>query len=277
MKTETHTIIIKRKEDVTKQLMAQLKDEYKDTCAGTFHKFGDCEYPCISGGMLVKSYEQQHYEATHEEHKEAVGLLRDMVKEKQEQLEFGDPNPSATVETVVCRPLTLAPCPCRLAAKISDFDKQVMADLGVETLPKLYDAQKAGFEAFTKRKASLFIYGESGGGKTVLAAACAIGFHRKVKVLVGDEISAEWRRKAFDNQSLDYEGLLILDDLDKTMPTDSFKEKLWYIFDRVAKKKLRLIITTNLSPEAFAEKYTSGKDEAQSMVTRITKFEAVEL
>lgn len=275
MQTETHTITIKSKEDVTKDFLAQLKDE--GDCAGTFHRVDECEYPCIGSGLIVKQFEQKHFNATIEEHKEAMGILKNMAEEKREQELFGTPNANAKIETVICRPILTSICPCRLTAKVSEYDKALLADLGIEKLPKLYDAQKVGLEAFTKKRASLFIYGESGGGKTVLAAACAIGYHRKVHVLVGDEISAEWRRKTFDNQSLDYSGLLILDDLDKTMPTDSFKEKLWYIFDRVAKNKVRLIITTNLSPEAFAEKYTNGKDEAQSMVNRITKFTAVEL
>jgi hypothetical protein len=275
MDVQTDIVSLKVKSDATEDFLAQVKS--KDSCAGTFHKVGEYELPCIGGGLLCRSYEQRRYTATHAEHKEAIGIFQSMTELKAEQLEFGDVNPNAKVETVVCQPRGVMSCPCSAMARYNDYDKNLLAELGIETMPKLRAAQMHGLEAFKQKKMSLFIHGESGGGKTVLAAACAIGFHRKVKVLIGDEISAEWRRKAFDNQALDYDGLLILDDVDKTMPTDSFKEKLWYIFDRVAKRKLRMVITTNLSPEAFAEKYTSGKDEAQSMVTRLSKFEAVEL
>ena len=275
MEIQSDIVYVKTKSDATAELLAQIK--HKDSCAGTFHKVGEYELPCIGSGMLCRSYEQRRYSATHDEHKEALGIFQSIAERKAEQLEFGDINPNAKVETVVCQPVAVMSCPCTQTAKVNEYDKGLLADLGIDTVPKLRPEQMAGFEAFKQRRMSLFIHGESGGGKTILAAACALGFHRKVKVLVGDEISAEWRRKAFDNQPLDYEGLLILDDVDKTLPTDSFKEKLWYIFDRVMKKKLRLILTTNLSPQAFAEKYTTGKDEAQSMVTRLTKFEEVEL
>lgn len=275
MEVQTDTVSIKSKADVTPDFLAQVKS--KDSCAGTFHSVDGCEYPCIGNGMLVKSYEQRRYSVTHAEHKEAIGLLRDIRQERAEQMEFGDTNPKAMIDTVTCQPKTLASCPCVLKSRINEYDKALLESLGVESIPKLRPDQEAGLQAFKKHRMSLFIYGESRQGKTVLAAACGIGFHRKVKVLAGDEISAEWRRKAFDNQPLDYDGLLILDDVDKTMPTDSFKEKLWYIFDRVAKRKLRLIITTNLTPMAFAEKYTSGSDESKSMITRLGKFEAVKL
>ncbi len=275
MNVQTDTISLRVKADVTPDFLAQIKS--KDSCAGTFHKVGEYEFPCIGSGLLCKSYEQRRYAATPDESKEMVGLTLDMIRKKKDQLEFGDVNPAAMIETIICQPKTLASCPCASAAKVNEFDRALLDDLGIEAMPKLRTEQEPGFKAFKDGKMNLFIHGDSGGGKTILAAACALGFHRKVKVLIGDEISAEWRRKAFENQSLDYTGLLILDDVDKTMPTDSFKEKLWYIFDRVTKRKLRLIMTTNLSPQAFAEKYTTGKDEAQSMVTRLTKFEAVEL
>ncbi len=275
MNVQTDIISLKVKSDATPDFLAQIKS--KDSCAGTFHHVGEFERPCIGGGLLCTSYEQRRISTSPDEHKEAMGMVRDLVQEKSEQLEFGIPNPNAIIDTIICQPKAVATCPCASAAKINEYDKTLLIDLGVETIPTLRPDQKRGFESFRDRKANLFIYGDSGGGKTILAAACAVGFHRKVKVLIGDEISAEWRKKAFENQALDYSGLLILDDIDKTMPTDSFKEKLWYIFDRVTKKKLRMIITTNLSPQSFAEKYTTGKDEAQSMVTRLTKFEAVEL
>lgn len=275
MNVQTDIISLKVKADVTPDFLAQIKS--KDSCAGTFHKVGEYEFPCIGSGLLCKSYEQRRYAATPDESKEIVGITLDLIRKKKDQLEFGDVNPAAIVKTVICQPKTLTSCPCASAAKVNEFDRALLDDLGIDIMPKLRTAQEPGFKAFKDGKMNLFIHGDSGGGKTILAAACALGFHRKVKVLIGDEISAEWRRKAFNNQALDYTGLLILDDVDKTMPTDSFKEKLWYIFDRVTKRKLRLIITTNLSPQAFAEKYTTGKDEAQSMVTRLTKFEAVEL
>lgn len=275
MDVQTDIISLKVKSDATPDFLAQIKS--KDSCAGTFHKVGDYEYPCIGGGLVCRSYEQRRYTATHDEHKAAIGIFQDMTEKKVEQMEFGSENPNAKIETIICQPKSVGSCPCSSTARFNEYDKKLLEDLGIDVIPKLRAAQMSGLDAFKKNKMSLFIYGESGGGKTVLAAACAVGFHRKVKVLVGDEISAEWRRRAFDNLPLDYDGLLVLDDVDKTMPTDAFKEKLWYIFDRVAKRKMRLIMTTNLSPESFAEKYTSGKDEAQSMVTRLTKFEAVEL
>jgi hypothetical protein len=275
MSVETHIISLKTKSDVTPDFLAQIQS--KDSCAGTFQKIGDCEYPCLGGGMIVKSYEQKMISVSHADHKAAVGILKNMMEEKAEQLEFGDVNPKAMVDTIICRPLSVSSCPCVKSQRVSDYDKSLLADLGIEKIPPLYENQKAALAAFKEKKMSLFIYGESQVGKTVLAAACAVGYHRKVKVLIGDEISAEWRRKAFDNQPLDYEGLLILDDVDKTIPTDAFKEKLWYIFDRVTKKKLRLIITTNMTPRAFAARYAQGEDGTESMIARLNKFEAVEL
>lgn len=275
MNVQTDTILLKAKADATKDFLAQIT--FKGSCAGTFHKVGEYELPCIGDGLLCKSYEQRRYVATPEEHKAAIGIFETMTEKKAQQLEFGDPNPNAAIETVICQPRTVTSCPCTLTARVNEYDKAILSELGVEVIPKLRPGQQIGFDAFSKKRASLFIWGESGGGKTILAAACAMGYHRKVKVLIGDEISAEWRRKAFDNQALDYSGLLILDDVDKTVPTEAFKEKLWYILDRVSKRKLRLIMTTNLSVEAFAEKYTAGKDEAASMISRLNKFEAVEL
>lgn len=271
MKQESHSIAIKAKSDVTKEFLAQVVEP--GSCAGTFHHVGEFERPCIGHGLLCTAYEQTSYKAAPAELEAAMGILEDM----NVRGEYGKPNPNAMVETVICRPTSTMTCPCSMSAKHTEYDLEIQEALGVEKMPKLYENQVAAVKKFRSKPISLFIHGESGGGKTVLAAACAIGFHRRVKVLVGDEISAEWRRYAFDNKALDYTGVLILDDLDKTLPSDSFKEKLWYIFDRVAKHKLRLIITTNLSPEAFAEKYTAGKDEAQSMVARLTKFEHVEL
>ena len=276
MHVETHTISPRAKNDVTKDFLAQFKS--KDSCAGTFHRVGEHEYPCIGDGLLCTKYEQTHYVCSTEEHADALGKVQDITKMQAEQSLYGDPNPNAKIETVSCVPKVVASCPCVMSARLNDYDKSLLGALGLESLPKLYENQQTVADAFKRsRSQSLFIYGDSGGGKTVLAAACAVGFHRKVRCLVGNEIAEEWRNRAMNGLPLDYDGLLVLDDLDKTQPTDAFKEKLWYVFDRVAKKKLRLVITTNLSPQAFAEKYTAGRDEVQSMVSRISKFEAVEL
>lgn len=274
MTRESHTFAIKSKSDVTKDFLAQVAEE--GSCAGTFHSHDGTERPCIGGGLLCAEYERTVYKSSYIEMDEALGKLNALGAPVPHK-DFGTPNPNAVVETVTCRPTRVAKCPCATAAKHSEYDAEILEALGVPKLPKLYPVQSKAVSTFKSKHVSLFVHGDSGGGKTVLAAACAVGFHRRVKVLVGDEISAEWRRFAFDNKPLDYTGLLILDDLDKTLPSDSFKEKLWYIFDRVAKNKVRLIVTTNLSPQAFAEKYTQGKDEAQSMIARLSKFEEVEL
>lgn len=275
MNVTSDVLIIKAKNDATPELMEQLKAE--GGCAGKFHVCGDFEFPCMGDGYLVKKFEQRRYACTHEEHNSAVGLLEDAAKNSYERSLYGEPNPNAVVETVVCVPTLLAPCPCKTAARHSEFDLQVLKELGFETLPKLYDNQKAAVASFKKEKANLFIYGENSNGKTTCAAACALGFHRRVKVLVGNEISTEWTRRAFDKQDLDYEGLLILDDIDKVPPTDSFKDKVWYILDRVIKKKLRLIITTNMTPQRFAETYSTGVNDLGSTITRLSKFESVKI
>lgn len=271
MTTERDEITLRAAHDAPAELIDDIKAHNPGTCAGMFWKMGDGSVlPCTGGGMVIRRVEViKHTIGERERESVAHGVAEILGVETGTKL--------APLESMTCRPLSMEICPCTSQKKQNAEAHKILEALGVRTVPKLWPAQKAALTIFRNSAKSFFVYGESGGGKTVFAAACAEQYRGHMHALTGDEISAEWRRFAMENRPLDYFGLLFLDDLDKTVPTEAFKEKLWYIFDRAEKQKLRLFITTNLDPRRFSEIYTAGKNEAQSMIRRLAKLEAIQL
>lgn len=279
--TQKDTLNIKTKADATPALLAQLKgDDKKDGCAGTFHTVGDCVLPCSGQGYVIRRFEQTTYSTTLDEHKEIIGALKERFEGKiQGDAElFGEANPSAKIDTTVCRPLSVDICPCKKAERLDEYQEGILRDLGLEKIPALSPKQAKALEDFKARK-SLYIHGATGHGKTTLAAACAMTYQRGVKVLKGEQLKTELTRMAMNNETPKFSGLLILDDIGQIMPSEPMRGKLFLIFDAArAGKSFRLIITSQESVESICEKFSMGDKHARdAMLMRLSALTEVKL
>lgn len=271
-------LTLKTKADARPQLLAQLKgDDKKDGCAGTFHAVGDCHFPCTGEGYIIKRYEQTTYTTTQREHAEIIGALKESINIKKGGELFDESTAHDTVEITVCRPLAVDVCPCKKSEQIDEYQQGILRDLGVEKVPKLTANQAAGLTAFKKRK-GLFIFGETGQGKSTLAAACAMTYQRGVTVQKGDDIHTELKNMALNNLKPKYKGLLIHDDISRMKPTEATREKLFLIFDAARAGQFQYIITSQDSPEEVCEKFSLGdKNAHDAMLNRISALTEVKL
>lgn len=140
----------------------------------------------------------------------------------------------------------------------------------LEALSLPLQATKAMGEASTywgEGKSFLLLSGRTGCGKTVAAVRLLVqrldqdphqGYGLSslfVRAAEASRIGLFGEQAAEKIDNLKRVGLLVVDDLGAEMLTDAWRSLVDEVFDYRYARKLRTIITTNLTPEAFRERY----------------------
>lgn len=117
--------------------------------------------------------------------------------------------------------------------------------------------------ATTKDAGGLMLLGETGVGKTRIAAAacwtrlekwpCAYASVARAMAKLGGSFTDEGRAEAV--RVFSGNGAVVLDDLDKTRPTDYGLEQLFAAVDAREQAGAPLLVTTNLTPSEVGERY----------------------
>jgi DNA replication protein DnaC len=121
----------------------------------------------------------------------------------------------------------------------------------------------AGEWANSKDAGGLMLTGETGVGKTRIAAAacwtrlehfpCTYASVARAMAKLGGSFTDEGRAEAV--RMFSGNGAVILDDLDKTRPTDFGLEQLFAAVDAREQAGAPLLVTTNLTPSEIGERY----------------------
>lgn len=117
--------------------------------------------------------------------------------------------------------------------------------------------------ATTKDAGGLLLTGETGVGKTRIAAAacwtrlehwpCTYASVARAMAKLGGSFTDEGRAEAV--RMFSGNGAVVLDDLDKTRPTDFGMEQLFSAVDAREQAGAPLLVTTNLTPSEIGERY----------------------
>lgn len=117
--------------------------------------------------------------------------------------------------------------------------------------------------AATKNPGGLMLTGETGVGKTRIAAAacwtrlehfaCTYASVARAMAKLGGSFTDEGRAEAV--RMFSGNGAVVLDDLDKTRPTEFGMEQLFAAVDAREQAGAALLVTTNLTPSEIGERY----------------------
>lgn len=144
------------------------------------------------------------------------------------------------------------------------------------------DAALQWAQADTPR--GLLLWGEVGRGKTVIAAAAAMEYlqRRRLRWLNVAKLLTDLRGgfdspsytaglKLIDSTSTD--AALVLNDLDKTKPTEHSLQPLFVAIDSWLERPLPLIVTMNRSPDELAD--WAGETFGEALASRLVGYSTV--
>jgi hypothetical protein len=177
------------------------------------------------------------------------------------------------------RPVSVVACPCRIKKIAEDYIKERSQIFGVipvveETRLKvtLRDSQKECVRLWNLKN-SLYLWGPTSGGKTYVAWYISAHIKDPVDIFIGKSWADKLRHALIEcGSQWPYKEVVIIDDIDKNKVSDYTQEELWFLIDAADKKKLRLLFTSNLSPEDFVSRYCKSEAHAATMLRRLTNI-----
>lgn len=151
------------------------------------------------------------------------------------------------------------------------------------------DVHSGNREAYERCKAleygrNLFIHGDAGNGKTMLAVATAKHFAANYTVgfwsaaTFCDAIrSAMSPRGTAERPNLKGYDVLVLDDIDKAKPSDFVYEALYSLINYRWENEKTTIFTSNRSVKVTAERASPDQDNSRALMSRMASGEVVEV
>ena len=235
-------------------------------CFKTKHKIDGKVWACTGDGFISGKWITEHYQPPTE-----------LTRLESELLgAFGIDKENVQGEDIFHRPTSpFRVCPCKtkeLSDKL-DIEGEHRADehfgkwMGYNLEPK----QVKIFDDYI-RNGNLFLHGETGKGKSVLAHFIARKpISRDAEIYVAAEFRKHLQSVELGKIEWTPEGkLIIIDDADKEKKGSEFYEReLWHLIDLVDKGKSNIIITSNLNLDDFCEKFSDSKTSKSTMQRRI--------
>ena len=254
--------------------MQDLCRSSKHACSGTFHKTDDGrEAPCIGGGLLVTEYYETETAGLAEgDFMDALaGIISGAAAERTAQIAQG----AGSIK--IAHIVNTAPCPCERRQAEEVEQDTLKTQLSVEKIWTPTEKQLAGLRAFRDEHKSLYIYGRPDTGKTYLAYLCAKAYAGRKTIFLNTKLSEFFRKNSHELQPADFKGLVICDDIQENLPTPFFQSALFEALDLVKRRRLRMIIVANLTPEEFVERYAVEELRKPQFENRLSKMEIIKL
>lgn len=254
-------------EDITPALKDLLKSS-KFRCAGTINQVDGRKLPCVGGGLCVSEF----YETE-------VLPLGDFNLDTFEALieSGGIKVPDGVVLEKMAHLHKVMACPCESQAEESAEQDQLKVDLAVDKMPNPNEKQLAALRLFRDEHKSLYIYGSPDAGKTYLAYLCAKSYKGMKRVFVNTKLSEFFRKNSHELTPADFKGLVICDDIQENLPSPFFQSALFEALDLVKRRKLRMIIVANLTPQEFVDRYATEELRKPQFENRLNKMEIIKL
>jgi DNA replication protein DnaC len=188
------------------------------------------------------------------------------------------------------RPKTVAICPCRYLAKKANLKKYIQKKLGNTDSINLRQNQAIAFDKIiSSKKNNIWIYGEPRAGKTTLLIYYLLKLIDTIdvnnipsfRVFIGQELTRTINEIVLNKSGKfpRWAGFVIIDDVDKISQSNFNQGAIWDLFDRVDKKKLKIICTSNKSPKDYMSKlYFEDLGKFNTVMLRIKeKFSILRL
>lgn len=265
------------KEDCTPALLDLCKSA-RASCCGTFQRVntgaGERILPCIGRGLLVSEFYESESEAIAQDgFMDALAGMLGVMDAQREK-----PKMETTGEVVkIAHIVSTIACPCEEAAEEKVEEDTLKTELSVEKIWTPNEKQLAGLRAFRDEHRSLYIYGPPDTGKTYLAYLCAKAYKGRKTVFTNTKLSEFFRKNSHELQPADFKGLVICDDLQENLPTPFFQSALFEALDLVKRRRIRLIIVANLTPQEFVERYAVEELRRPQFEYRFSKMEMIKL
>ena len=170
----------------------------------------------------------------------------------------------------------------RLGEAMAAASWSLAADLRESGVPERYlgvprDASRNGA---LSQGTGLWIHGDVGTGKTVMACSIAKGWAaegNQLRMVSSVRLFSELREamdRGMEGQVIaKYAGtpLLVLDDLGQEVPSDWALSRLFEIVDSRYGRRMPIVVTTNYSPEHLADRLERSGGTADAIISRLVE------
>ncbi len=263
-----------RRSQVTPALEDVLKTS-AHACAGTYQKVSDSgeerEMICYGAGLLVNSFHETEHAPIDMNDMESVAKSLGL-----ETQSTGKTQPQKGMQ-ILAHIDSFYPCPCRAETVERNETDNLKSLFGVEKVHIPTEEQAAGLREFTQNHRSLFVYGAPDSGKSFLAYLCAQVYKGRKQVFKNIQLSEFFRKHSHEITPVNFSGLVIMDDIQENLASEFFQSCLFSAFDLVKKRRLKLVIASNLTPTEFVERYAIDELRKPQFENRVMKMAAVQL